>query len=106
MEIKGHSIQFSFANPDIAYDFMKLLSIEKIKNPLYNRIKTTLLLDTYNNGDIKKKKENKLNKSVDSKNNTGRKISTLKSNLLINKDKVEKENNHSVVENFYHNQVC
>jgi len=42
---KGNMLEFSFANPDISYEFMKQLNYEKRNNPLYAKLKTTLLLD-------------------------------------------------------------
>lgn len=49
---KDNFVTFSFKNPvkfyikkDLAYDFVKLLSIEKSKNPLYKKIKTSLIME-------------------------------------------------------------
>ncbi len=49
---KDNFVTISFNNPvniyikkDLAYEFLKLLNIEKSKNPLYKRIKTSLIME-------------------------------------------------------------
>ena len=43
---KDNIVQFIFKNPDHAFEFVKYLNIEKIKNPIYAKLKTNILVDT------------------------------------------------------------
>lgn len=63
-ELRGSRlIQFSFDDPDVAYEFMKVLNYEKINSPLYSKVKTTLLLDT-NRGEDHTSTFHKLNNVI------------------------------------------
>ena len=49
---KDNLVTFSFNNPvnyyikkDLAYEFIKILNIEKSNNPLYKKIKTSLIVE-------------------------------------------------------------
>lgn len=49
---RDNFVTFSFNNPvkfyikkDLAYDFIKVLNIEKSKNPLYKKIRTSLVME-------------------------------------------------------------
>ena len=51
---KDNIVQFIFKNPDHAFEFVKCLNIEKIKNPIYAKLKTNILVDTKKDTHAKK----------------------------------------------------
>jgi len=67
---KGNKIDICFNNPDIAFEFIKQINVEKVSNPLYCKVKTNLIIESENeNNNMTKKKSveeklPKLNKSL------------------------------------------
>jgi len=53
-------VEISFKNPDLAYDFLKHINLEKVKNPLYSKIRTNLVLDVKKVSKVSPKKTHKL----------------------------------------------
>jgi hypothetical protein len=43
---KDSVIIFKFKNPDVAFEFVKFLNLEKLKNPIYSKLKTNIAIDT------------------------------------------------------------
>lgn len=43
---KDSIIIFKFKNPDVAFEFVKFLNLEKLKNPIYSKLKTNIAIDT------------------------------------------------------------
>jgi hypothetical protein len=51
---KDNIVQFIFKNPDHAFEFVKHLNMEKMKNPIYSKLKTNILVDTKKDSKPKK----------------------------------------------------
>jgi hypothetical protein len=51
---KDNIVQFIFKNPDHAFEFVKHLNMEKMKNPIYAKLKTNILVDTKKDSKPKK----------------------------------------------------
>jgi len=62
-------IAVTFKNPDLAYDFMKYINIEKINNPLYSKIHTNLELEAKKVRKLSPKKKD-IFKTTDPKTDT------------------------------------
>ncbi len=103
---KDNVVNFIFKNPvrisllirkDIGFDFIKFLNFQKMKNPLYSKIKTNLIMDAVNNSSKSKSKspnktKNK-NQSLDINNSNNN-----KSNLNISNSSgnIQTENKNDV----------
>ncbi len=42
---KDNAIYFVFKNPDVCFNFVKMINIEKVRNPIYSKIKTNVVVD-------------------------------------------------------------
>ena len=51
---KDSVIVFKFKNPDVAFEFVKYLNMEKLKNPIYSKLKTNIAIDAKKDPNPKK----------------------------------------------------
>ena len=96
---KDNIVQFIFKNPDYAFEFVKFLNLEKIKNPLYSKLKTNILVDT--------KKESKPKSLISPKNvKKNLKENSAEKEVLntsLNRSKVVKEKKQKLIEKVHLN---
>jgi hypothetical protein len=69
---KDSIIVFKFKNPDVAFEFVKYLNMEKLKNPIYSKLKTNIAIDAKKDPNPKKSPSDHKNpgKNKSSKDNS------------------------------------
>lgn len=71
---KDNCVNFTFKNPDISFEFIKMLNLEKLKNPLYIKLKTSLLIDA--NKEAKKNTKPKAKLVISTTNSPDKNLSS------------------------------
>ena len=84
---KDNIVHFIFKNPDTAFEFVKYLNMEKMKNPLYAKLKTNIAVDAKK--DLVKKKH--LNNLSNLNINVSSSMNLLSPKVL--QDKSQSQNN-------------